>query len=253
MTTVFFNSYKFDTTQSQSGGGGGGGGGSPVSTPVNLLAAADGKSGRAHGTGSYTTAASSAPTNGSLLICVIAFTSNGSAADTITISDSQSHTWTASVAQASRVGSGSDTQAIAIFHAQNSSTSTMTITADAGTCNVYSYNVHLLEVTGHNAASPIGATASSNNTGNGAVALTLSGSPNSNSMVIAAISTYETNDSTNQITPASGWTELIEAARSVPNSQVQYRGSSTSTSVDWDDNGTSVSGWLAQAIEVKPS
>lgn len=220
-----------------------------LGAPTTLL---DADSSRSYGTGSYTTGSSSAPTSGSILVALVSYCTNGGGNPgvNITISDSQSHTWSEPVAQQRRTGSGTDYIGQAFFTAANSSTSTFTVTVDTSAGNIYAWEVLVCELTGASSAT-IGTTGSVSSSGNGAVSITLATNPVSSSYVLAGLTTYETNDNTLQITPGAGWTERAESGKSVPNSQIQYRTSSTSTSVDWSDNGTSVTGYLGLAFEIK--
>lgn len=219
-----------------------------LSDPVVLI---DEDSSRTYGTGSFTTGSSAAPTVGSMLVAHVVYCTNGGGDPGvgITISDSGGHSWSEPVAQQRRQGSGTDWIGEAFFVADNSSTSTITITVDTSAGTIWAWEVQLVEVPGGSGAS-IGASGSVSSTGNGAVNFALDAAPASGSYVIAGLGTYETNDHTLQVTPGAAWTEAVEAGRSVPNAQIQFRTGSTSDQVDWADNGTTVTGYLGLAFEI---
>lgn len=222
-----------------------------LSDPVVLI---DEDSTRTYGSGSFTTGASAAPTAGSLLVAHVVYCTNGGGDPGvgITISDSGGRSWSEPVAQHRRQGSGTDWIGEAFFIADNASTSGFTVTVDTAAGTIWAWEVQVIEVPGGSGAS-IGATGSVSSTGNGAVNFALDAAPASGSYVIAGLGVYETNDHTLQVTEGAGWTEAVEAGRSVPNAQIQFRTGSTSDQVDWVDNGTTVSGYLALAFEVSGS
>lgn len=225
------------------------GGGGSLSAPTVLL---DADSSRTYGAGSYTTGSTTAPAAGSLLIAHVVYCTNGGGDPgvDITISDSGGHTWSEPVGQQRRQGSGTDWIGEAFFVADNSSTSGFTVTVDTSAGTIWAWQVQVLEVGGGSGAT-IGATGSVSNSGNGAVNFALSAAPAAGSYVIAGLGIYETNDVTLQVTEGGGWTEAVEAGRSVPNAQVQFRTGSTSDQVDWADNGTTVTGYLGLAFEIE--
>ena len=137
----------------------------------------------------------------------------------------------------------------------------MTVTADCGARNAWEYHVHVIAHTSYNTGSPTGATASNGNAGtNGALTLTLSGAPATDSEVVAAL--FKSNGgggpgSNMTSAPGTGWTELYDTGEVDSGDefqQSQIRGSSASTSVDWNDINDStgtVSKSIAAALEIK--
>lgn len=126
----------------------------------------------------------------------------------------------------------------ALLTAPHSAGGSTTINISSGGLSCYGLMYAVYEVTGHDPATPFGATASvADNTTDGAKTITLSGAPKTTSTVIAGI--YgDANAGTNSVDVGSGWTEDGEVDSSASNfgvMQFQRRASSTSTSVDWAD------------------
>jgi hypothetical protein len=112
----------------------------------------------------------------------------------------------------------------------------MTLTADCDVRGVEKYVVEVYAYTGYNVGSPIGATGTANDAdGNGAVSLTLSGAPATDSEVLG-FADVALNSGTSSITEGSGWTELSDIVLTgFLNWQTQSRTASTSTTVAWQD------------------
>jgi len=129
----------------------------------------------------------------------------------------------------------------------------MTLTVDCGE-TIWVYRVHVLQYTGHDTATPVGATATGTDAdGDGAASITLSASPATTSEVVA-FANVSMASGTNAFTPGTGWTEVYdEALADWSGWQVQTRTGSTSTTVAWDDlssSGTTESAVLT-ALEIR--
>lgn len=189
---------------------------------------------RYYGTGSFTTSAFT-PENNSLLVAVVAVMQDGGAqdpSDDIVISDSETLSWTR------RVNAGNTSSwsiGAAIFTAPVVTAASMTITVDLGALNAHGYDVHVFSFTNYDTSTPTGATASGNTGTDGAASITLSGSPASTSQVIGMV-VADPNTATS-ILHGTGWTELYDYSNGGLGSETEARGSSTSTSVGWDDVG----------------
>ena len=219
-----------------------------LGTPTVLL---NTYSSTGHGTGSYTTGATSAPAAGSKLIVHVSYITNGGGdpGTSITISDSGGHSWSEPVAQHRRAGSGSDWIGNAFFVADNASTSTITITVDTSAGNIYQWAVQVVQVTGGSGGT-IGGKGSVSGTGNTGPSLTLDAAPASADITFGGLEAYEQSFPADP-TPGSGFTELAQSGVQYASSQIQYRTASTSTTVAWADNGTSVAGYLGLGFVLK--
>lgn len=138
----------------------------------------------------------------------------------------------------------------------------MTVTVDCGANDIYFYLTTAIDFTGYDTSTPIGATATGGSSGStglgidGAVSITLSGAPASDSYVIGLLWQDYGTAGTNNVAPGSGWTELYDfrGSDNYEGVQLQERTGSTSTTVGWDDikNGTCiVAKTTALAFEVK--
>ena len=117
-------------------------------------------------------------------------------------------------------------------------------------------SVHVNAVTGYNTSSPVGATATGTSLGNGAISITLSGTPSSSSLLFAGIQDFCNGLAQTGITEGSGWT-IRNAFESVQAFQVndatQYRTGTTSTTVPWQQAvvGDAYYTQAAAAIEIQ--
>lgn len=209
----------------------------------------------APGTGSYTTA-SFTPNNSSLL-CVAAI--GGGASTSLanwapTIADSLGTlTWTQRIS-VTRTLTGW-TYGTRIWTAPITTGASMTVTIDHGSEKIDALCVSVIDATGYDTSTPIGATASSNNIADGASSITLSASPASDSLVIAWLD-VEMNTSGHATTPGTGWTELQDFgnATTLGYLQSQERTGSTSTTVAWGDTHTGAGSFFGAsggALEIK--
>ena len=209
------------------------------------------------GPGAYTTAAFTPPDNSLLCVTIEAIDDSGSnIATTLTLSDSAGLTWLKRISV--DTGSGGFNTATQFYMAPVTTGVSMTLTLDAGALNIQHYSVSVVAYTGHNAASPIGVTASGIQTSGftgppDPFSLTLSGAPASTSEVFAALGA---NRSTSGATPGSGWTEVhdVQGSGAWGGLQTQVRTGSTSTSVTWADaraGGGSLFNLAAIAVEIK--
>lgn len=119
----------------------------------------------------------------------------------------------------------------------------MTLTFDAGSYSVGDYFLTVLQYTGYDSSSPIGATATGSDAdGDGEATITLSSAPASTSEVVA-VATIVMDTGDNTTTEGTGWTEISDQYQGGYHStQVQVRGNSTSDSVTWADLSTDASG-----------
>lgn len=223
-------------------------------TPLTLLSSPD-----AQGTGSYTTSSFTTTSSSLLLVCVSAMGTNvppGDVAASITCTISSGETGTARLTtpQATNWICGQRWFTFPI----TTGGSGRTLTVDAGSFDVYKYRVKAYTITGHNAASPVGATAnpSSIPSGSGAQTIALNATPASDSYVFAA-ATISMNGATGAVNPGSGWTEDDDVTlNDWETFEIQHITGLTSTSVPWasvDANsptGTNFDVVLA-AIEIK--
>jgi hypothetical protein len=127
-----------------------------------------------------------------------------------------------------------------------SMTAQVTTSGSATECGI-----HVVEYTGHDSSSPVGATATGSDAdgqGAGTFTITLSGTPAATSEVVAGIMVDAPDSATEE---GSGWTQLFDLtglANSTSHSQA--RGNSTSTSVQWSNvqSGFEIG---AVAVEIK--
>lgn len=210
------------------------------------------RSGTGHGTGSYTTG-SFTPSNNSLLVIFVWAQHNnansGVIADTLTVSGG-SLTYTSRV-QAQDDGATSATWGggIRCWTAPVTTGASMTITVDCGAIDIYNYSVHVFELTDYNTSTPVGATATrADETNSGSVSITLSGTPASDSYVLAAGYLDEASDT--GLTTGTGWTQQYRSYADFFVAHTQARTGSTSTTVGWDNFTTSYVD-LQIALEIK--
>ncbi len=211
-------------------------------------------SGITHGTGAYTTGAFTPDDNSLLLALVYASGENNDAlaGSDITFSGG-GLTWTSRAVTTTHPGYGYGVRA---FTAPVATGASMTTQADAGTFDVHRWRVEIYGFTGHDTSSPVGATiVGSDADGDLTATMTLSGTPASTSIVIAA-ALVALNAGVGGITPEATWTEIFEAAEDGWQCfQSQSRTGSTSTTVEWTDLNSSGGGQSAGAamlaIEIK--
>lgn len=212
-------------------------------------------SGNPHGTGVYTTASFTPPSN-SLLVVGVTTQENGSAATTaanLTIAGG-SLVYTSRVS----VGTGGAGETYSrIYTAPVGTGASMTLDLDDGALNVAVYGVSVVAYTGYDTGTPTGATATNTKTGGfgapDAATATLSGAPATTSEVFAFVGI---NKSAATATPGAGWTEVHDATNVAwgHGFESEIRTGSTSTSVDWVDvrpGGGALFGWAAVALEIK--
>ncbi len=214
------------------------------------------ESGVPHGTGSFTTAAFTPPDNSIVVVIITAMEQVPSADPSAsqTISDSVGLTWTSQLA----IGNAAGGVGLRMWTAPVTTGASMTITADCGASDIQQYTVHRYAYTGYNIGSPTGATASNGDAGaDGALTITLSASPATDSEVIGVLSQEMAGSGAGYaVTVGTGWTEIYEATVDTDfvHAQSQVRTGSTSTSVTWDDiaaGGINASHTVAAALEIK--
>jgi hypothetical protein len=122
------------------------------------------------------------------------------------------------------------------------SPSSMTISLGSPTGEIF-YDAHVIAYTGYDTGTPIGATGTGTNPGQGnhtSFSITLGAAPASTSFVVASLA-VGANNAAGPVTPGAGWTELydwVSADTGGLGFQSESRTSSTSTSVDWADIDT---------------
>lgn len=129
---------------------------------------------------------------------------------------------------------------------------TFNLAIDAGALESYAYKVAVYSYTGHDTSAPIGATAEFSEVPvSGGLSGSLSGAPATTSDVLAVLGCL--SESLN-VNVGSGWTELLDpayVADSFMEWQVQRRGGSTSTTVEWASLSAGSDGAHMAAVEVK--
>ena len=102
--------------------------------------------------------------------------------------------------------------------------------------SIFTWNAQVFDFTGYDTTTPIGTTGSDDALED-AGSFNLDATPAASSIVVASRYTIPADGSGQTATPATGWTEIYDQqpASSGSSLQTQYRGSSTSQSVDWDD------------------
>jgi hypothetical protein len=203
------------------------------------------------GTGSQTTA-SFTPADNSLLLAIVSYTGHNLTQDKsadITIAGG-GLTWTRRLYVGTGTGYG---QGLAIFTAPVDTGASMSLTLDAGANAIWAYGCQVFQYTGYDPASPVGATAMTNDAvEDGAQSLTLSATPASTSEVLGFYASYPST--TVSTTEGNDWTELYDAGTGeYTHLHSQARVNVGSTTVSWADvaaSGTQVSG-IAAAIEIR--
>lgn len=205
-------------------------------------------------TGSFT------PSDSSLLVALIAGVSDGSGDPTGTNAVSGgSLSWTKRksvwVGDVMFGGWGAWAE---IWTAPVTTGASMTVTSNPGTTQDGHY-VSVVEYTGYDSSSPIGATASGTRTNaQGSLSITLDASPASTSEVVANVVTDQwQSPGAGAVTIGTGWTLIHDfpTAGAETDGLSEVRGSSTSTTVLWDNvdasNGDTSGAAAAVAIEIK--
>ena len=213
------------------------------------------KSATGYGTGTYTPATFT-PASGELVVIIVTVERQSGTGD-----PQASITCTADkFTTTNRITAGSATvteSGIAIFTGVGDGTVT-TLTIDCGAVNVQIYSVDVYTYSGFDTSTPVGATAASASDGpnNGAYALTLGGTPASDSEVIACLRDKNSgNHPTIAPGASTGYGELSEDFQAfVMTVEVESRTGSTATDVTWDDvNETAfaVIYSIGAAVEIK--
>ena len=231
-----------------------------------LTARFSGTSAEGHGTGSYTTGSFTPSANSLLVVACYANTAatGNNVVGTLTITDSAGLSWTSGVSVGDSTTTGVTSYGMRIWTAPvGGSPASMTVTLDCGAIDVFCYSVSIFDLTGYDTGAPTGATASGFQAPAAAAnawTITLSGAPATTSIVVAAVGVDLNSGSGMAVTVGTGWTEIHDVTSSVPNEnlQTQYRGSSTSTSVTWDDTDAGAGpettfARISTALEVKES
>ena len=199
-----------------------------------------------------TTTGSFTPSNNSLLVVFVCAVDGGGAIDINagTVSGG-SLTWTQRLRQGLR--DNADASMISppapnagyrtyleVWTAPVTTGASMTVTASNANAVGESHIMqHVLEATGHDTSSPIGASIIGTTSAfNGAASVTLSGSPAATSVVVAG-RYFNPYSADTTATPGSGWTEVYDNADGDAGGylslQTQFKLNVGSTSVDWTD------------------
>jgi hypothetical protein len=203
-------------------------------------------------TGSYTSV------NNSLLVAVVGvLTNDTSTSSNIATANSAMTGWTkrVSIDQAEFDAAYSGclemwTKAVATGGSETA-TWTNSVTTTAGSFDPVRVAFQIFSLTGYDTGTPTGATATDSTLGtSGTGALTLSGSPATSSMVIAARMIHQNGTTNITGTPGSGWTEIydhdtVAGSEGYACLNTQQRTGSTSTAVAWTEinaNGQSAFG-----------
>ena len=201
------------------------------------------------GTGNFTCTAFT-PSNSSLLVVFGGFihqANSGKSGTDMTIADSLGTlTWTSAIFSGTTTVWGYGCR---IWTAPIGTGASMTVTLGTGGVNAENYVINAMDFTGYNTSTPTGATASGKDAdGNGAGNITLSGSPASDSIILAGVSVVM-NSGTNTVSPGTGWNEIYDTAETDwVGYETEYLTSPSSTSVDWVD--LSVTGNPAEALMI---
>lgn len=209
-----------------------------------------------HGTGSFSSG-SFTPPNNSLIVAFVygqAWPGSVPSAASPFSCTGGSLTWTRRLI-VTTASNGWPSQ-MEIWTAPVTTGSSMTITVDHASATMGGWLIHAVAYTGYDTSTPTGATASSASLAtDGAATITLSGSPASDSEVLAGRLLQMDTAGGCSATQGSGWTELYDASvNDWASAETQVRGGSTSTSVAWADvngNGAAIATSIAGAIEIK--
>jgi hypothetical protein len=124
------------------------------------------------------------------------------------------------------------------------------MTVTGGATGIDQVILQVIDFTGYNTGSPIGALAGIGEPGtvSGGFSNSLTSAPASDSYVVAA----STSDSpSTYTTPGTGWTEIYTGASADIVNEVEERTGSTSTTVTWADNLTGIFSRGGVAAEIK--
>jgi len=199
------------------------------------------------GTGGTTfTTTAFTPANNSLLVVCAQLQDATIATDTMTITDNTSGgplVWTARVTTG--VDPGFSVHKSVIWTAPITTGASMTVTVGTLANGGAEFVIHIFTYTGHDVASPIGATAIGGTTGGSPTTITLSAAPATTSEVLASANE---DSSVLDVVAGTGWTQQLQTTDGANVvGQTQTRTNSTSTTVQWNTVGVCV---LA-ALEIK--
>jgi len=214
-------------------------------------------SGNPHGTSGYTTAAFT-PSNASLLVVQVGGQTAGGSGDigaAFTISDTAGLTWTP---RANAAMTGSFATGTRQWTAPVTTGVSMTVTVDCGANDIAQYLVSIVDVTGYDTGTPVGATVQDTSVASdGADTITLSAGTAASSVVVGGRCGGPTGTGTILAAAGSAHTEVhdLNATSALGlHTQVCDLGA-TSTAFSWTDtaNGTGVCdhACVGVAIEVK--
>lgn len=197
------------------------------------------------------------PSNSSLLIASIGVVNGPAGGDVQTglVVTGGGWTWTRRLGPNGGTISGY-TAAHEIWTAPVTTGASMTINVAHAGINSVADPAHVqfnvVDITGYETSTPIGGTASDLSTDTGSKSITLSSSPATTSIVFAS-RLFQSNGGDSLATVGSGWTELYDLTdNGYASLQSQYRGSSTSSSVDWVDLVESAeTSWLTSCLALE--
>lgn len=209
------------------------------------------------GTGSWVTNSFTPPSNSLLVVAETYIENNGTTTDPTSALAISGGGWTYT-GQTSTVSQPTNFPTVTkIWTAPVAVGASMTLTLSAGGRSAGVYSVSVVAYTGYDGVTPVGATATGNQSGGFAgpptpLTLTLGAAPAVASEVFAGVGT---NRSVAGATPGAGWTEDCDTENTDWGGlQTQTRNNSTSTSVDWADlrsGGGALFNYAAAAIEIR--
>lgn len=198
------------------------------------------------------TSGSVSPTAGNLLVVVVGAIGNSAVDAVNSVTTTCSGSWTLTEKIDYSAANGTPVARVAIYTATvPASPGSGTFTATFAGAEARK-TIAVIEISGHDTSSPIGATATGSDTGT-TLSITLDASPAADSCVIGATVEYD-NTANTSIEPGSGFNELADfgvGASPDAQTQVEYDSTPLGTTVNWSGYGSSSSIQVGGAIEIK--
>jgi hypothetical protein len=204
---------------------------------------------------SYTTASFTPPNNSLLVVVLSASTDNGDLRSGTGVSGG-SLTWTSRCAAGATnvYASVNYYSTIEIWTAPVTTGASMTVTVTPSQTADF-FDVEVYSITGHNVASPVGATGTLTSFATDATPIVLGSAPAATSLVMAAKYQNPNNQGGTTAKPGNGWTESYDGYDTNDGGNaVQERRGSTSTDCAWldiDEAGVGSFMAIGVAIEIK--
>lgn len=216
---------------------------------------------QASGSGSYNvTTASFTLSSNCIAVVVIGAVGNGATINTANSSLTTSGlTWTKRT-NIQENGVGGYNHIIEIWTAEVTSGGSFTVNwVNSTAAGDNGVTIHVVDITGYDTGSPIGATAAASMADDGAQSITLSGTPATDSIVFAARIAESTDTTEITATEGTDWTEIYDGNGDSPSGyasvQSQYRTGLGSTTVPWQDVSSAGSIYASlmagAAVEIK--